>query len=324
MEENKRHLLSVDLLRGIAAFGIVGCHLALSPITDGGWAVRALCDMNVGLFGALSGFLMWERKAIGGTWKDYVLRRCRRLLPIYFTWTVVFLLSGLFFDMIIRHGFNPKLMRVSFWPSAIFLGGTSTHLWFLVCLLYAQIIFKPLSGKMPGWCWFILGMGLVCVAAYNMDNWTCGYLVRLLAFLVTGYGLKDIHEKWNIRYGRLPLVAISLLAVSLTVMAHYMFTSTIPGFIRDWLVAISILMLFIHIGVPMRLRRPCEFIGKTSLPVFLVHPLVAVVTGIIIRKIFSAPFGPAAVAVDWVACWLISFLIAIVLIRLPFTRWCVQ
>ena len=48
----------LDLLRGIAAFGIVGCHLGLSPRTSGGEWVTALCNFNVGLFAAISGFLM--------------------------------------------------------------------------------------------------------------------------------------------------------------------------------------------------------------------------------------------------------------------------
>ena len=51
-------IISLDLLRGIAAFGIVGCHLSLSPRSDGGALVTSLCDFNVGLFAALAGFLM--------------------------------------------------------------------------------------------------------------------------------------------------------------------------------------------------------------------------------------------------------------------------
>ncbi len=49
-------LVSLDLLRGIAAFGIVGCHLSLSPRSEGGALVTSLCDFNVGLFAALAGF----------------------------------------------------------------------------------------------------------------------------------------------------------------------------------------------------------------------------------------------------------------------------
>ena len=57
--------ISLDLLRGIAAFGIVGCHLSLSPRTEGGVLVTSLCDFNVGLFAALAGFLMSGVKGWG-------------------------------------------------------------------------------------------------------------------------------------------------------------------------------------------------------------------------------------------------------------------
>ena len=75
-------IISLDLLRGIAAFGIVGCHLSLSPRSDGGALVTSLCDFNVGLFAALAGFLMTGVK----DWSDYagyIKKRVVRLVPTY-------------------------------------------------------------------------------------------------------------------------------------------------------------------------------------------------------------------------------------------------
>ena len=43
-------IAGIDLLRGVAAFGIVGCHLSLAPRAADGELVTALCDFNVGLF----------------------------------------------------------------------------------------------------------------------------------------------------------------------------------------------------------------------------------------------------------------------------------
>ena len=323
----KGHLIALDLLRGIAAFGIVGCHLALTPMTDGGRAVRALCDMNVGLFAALSGFLMWKQGvavATIATWKDYALRRCHRLLPVYVAWTVLFLLFGLLFDLTVRHGINPKLLKSSFWVSAVFLGGSSTHLWFLICLFYAQIIFNPLFRKMVGLGWLIVGFGLICLAAYNMDNWMCGYFLRLAAFLMTGYGLRDVFGDWHGRYERRQVVAVGIIGVLVSVVGHYALSGIVPVFIRDWLVAVSVLVVFTNLRLPSRWNPLCAYMGKTSLAVFLVHPLVAAMLGLVFRKIFVTPFGALAVAADWVCVWALSFIIAFVLNRLPFTRWCVQ
>ena len=55
-------LIGIDFLRGVAAFGIVGCHLLLAQRTAGGEELlTALCDFNVGLFAAVAGFLMCGR-----------------------------------------------------------------------------------------------------------------------------------------------------------------------------------------------------------------------------------------------------------------------
>ena len=63
--------ISIDFLRGIAAFGIVGCHLSLMPRTDGGALVTSLCDFNVGLFAALAGVLMSGVKESRGSFRRY-------------------------------------------------------------------------------------------------------------------------------------------------------------------------------------------------------------------------------------------------------------
>ena len=83
-------LVSLDLLRGIAAFGIVGCHLSLSPRTEGGALVTSLCDFNVGLFAALAGFLMCGVKG-WCEYASYIKKRVLRLVPTYLFWSVVFL-----------------------------------------------------------------------------------------------------------------------------------------------------------------------------------------------------------------------------------------
>ena len=70
-------LIGIDLLRGVAAFGIVGCHLSLAPRTAGGELVTALCDFNVGLFAAVAGFLMCGGKGDAG-WLTYIGKRAKR------------------------------------------------------------------------------------------------------------------------------------------------------------------------------------------------------------------------------------------------------
>lgn len=83
----------LGILRGLSAFGIVGVHLALSPITVAGSRIHALCDMNVGLFAAISGFLMYA-SLHKETFAAYVKKRSARLIPVYLVWTIIFILFG--------------------------------------------------------------------------------------------------------------------------------------------------------------------------------------------------------------------------------------
>ena len=146
----KKHYPSIALLRGIAAFGIVACHLNLGEISDTGWKVRQLCDMNVGLFAALSGFMMLHLS--DSSWGAYANRRLRRLLPIYFVWTLVYVVFGFIFDFLVRHGINPKWSNSYYIVDVIFSGGISSHLWFIAYLLYVQLVFCAFVRivKIPG------------------------------------------------------------------------------------------------------------------------------------------------------------------------------
>lgn len=73
MERN----VGIDVLRGIAAFGIVGCHLLLLPMSNAGRLLTSCCDMNVGVFAALSGYLM--AVSLKGAWVDYICKRVFRV-----------------------------------------------------------------------------------------------------------------------------------------------------------------------------------------------------------------------------------------------------
>ena len=100
----------------------------------------ALCDFNVGLFAAVSGFLMCGSKG-GDGWLEYVGKRARRLLPTYFFWSAVFILATVTFDLLLDGGrLNPKYGTWTFWGKVVFAGDASTHLWFLACLFYVQVL----------------------------------------------------------------------------------------------------------------------------------------------------------------------------------------
>ena len=157
----------IDLLRGIAAFGIVGCHLSLAPRTGGGCLITALCNFNVGLFATVAGFLMYGGRR-DGSWLEYVGKRAKRLLPTYFFWSAAFIVATSAFDLLLDGGrLNPKYGTVSFWGKVIFAGDAATHLWFLICLFYAQVALRQ-------------------VLAHCGDKWHGVILVGIGGMLVSG------------------------------------------------------------------------------------------------------------------------------------------
>lgn len=309
----KLRVAGIDLLRGIAAFGIVGCHLSLSPRTAGGAWVTCLCDFNVGVFAAVAGFLMAKAKsgARGGeTFHDYVWKRVKRLLPTYFFWSVVFIVATSAFDLILDGGhLNPKYGTCAYWLRVIFLGDAATHLWFLACLLYAQILLQAFSTlPVGGGVWILLGLALI-VPVDLVGNWFCLYPLRLFAFLVTGYGLGRLDIKLS------PFVSGGLTVLGLS--TYVLLGGMVPAFISGWVVTIPLLLFFTSLSSNGRVASVAGVLGSTSMGVYLVHPLITRALSVVWVRIFSTPFGVLPVLSEWLLAWAVAFVAAFVLLRLP-------
>lgn len=312
MESGERHL-GLELLRGIGAFGIVGCHLALLPMTKAAWMARALCDMNVCLFAALSGYFLADgelRRAKGGEeglW-TYILRRAKRLLPPYLIWSFAYIVLGRIFDIVVQHQLDPRLSTIDFWLTVLFAGNASTHLWFIVCLFYAQVLLKALTTAatfVNGFVWFFAGLAIV-VWASNNSCWFEAYPLRLMGALTAGYGIRTT-------MGKRITPTSSFLgagAVVCGVAAYYALHGVVRAFILDWGLAMLFLMVAASCKLHHRLDGLALFLGRTSLDVFLVHPLFAALLGIGFRKIASKPYGLAVFIADWVLVWAASLVFA--------------
>ena len=300
----------IELLRGLAAFGIVGCHLSLSPRTELGYGVGSFCDMNVGLFAAFSGFLMSAK----GGWLDYVRRRIRRLVPIYAVWTVFFILFGFIFDCFVRHGLNPKWCQEDYIWRVVLLGNAATHLWFLACLLYAQVISSALFRTLkdfPRWVWLVAGFVVVTISSASGDFFH-RYFLRLFGFLLTGYGLDAL-----VGFRRRFPLWVLLMTVAGTALLHGLGSGLLSGFVLDWILVVPLLLLCVgrvddgnawYVAVS-------QWLGETSFGVFLIHPAVTVAIGLLVRRLTPAPYGANWVLADWLASWGLTFALVILMRR---------
>lgn len=318
----KDRCVGIDLLRGIAAFGIVGCHLSLSPRTVGGDLVTALCNFNVGVFAAVSGFLMYGGK-LESDWLAYVKKRAKRLLPTYLLWSVVFVLAIAVFDLLFDGGVNPRYRTLGFWERVILTGGSSPHLWFLVCLFYAQALLRPFlkvdGANWYGVAWIVLG-GFVIAASVAMDNWFGLYPLRLLAFVMTGYGLGCCYHAGSLDFfvKRRQLAWCTAMGI---LVAHVMARRFVPGFMRDWIAVCPVLMAFLCVFPNgARITRTAEALGATSMGVYLIHPLITRGLSVIVAHFAYSPYTAQVVICDWILAWMFAFIAAVVLRRVPIVK----
>lgn len=315
-------LISLDLLRGIAALGIVGCHLSLSPRTEGGALVTSLCDFNVGLFAALAGFLMSGVK----DWCDYagyIKKRVVRLIPTYLFWSVVFLSFTAAFDLLLDGGrIHPRYFSGEFWVSVLFRGGSAAHLWFLACLLYAQILMALPFGKFKsewhGVIWIIIG-GAALYGAVRIGGWYGTYPLRLFAFLMTGYGIRLLVIP-NI--DKIKRFSGLILAVAVTALGlHVAMRGVVPGFYKDWVAVFPVLVGVASVEVKsIRVGKVAAVLGATSMGVYLLHPLVTRGLSVVITRQIAAPYSASVVGGEWVVAWGISMVAAVVMLRLPVVK----
>lgn len=314
--------ISLDLLRGIAAFGIVGCHLSLSPRTEGGALVTSLCDFNVGLFAALAGFLMCGVKG----WREYasyIKKRVLRLVPTYLFWSIVFLAFTAAFDLMLDGGrIHPRYFTGEFWLSVLFRGGSAAHLWFLACLFYAQVLMALLFGKFnrqwQGVLWVIIG-GVVLYGAVRIGGWYGTYPFRLFAFLMTGYGIRLLVIP-NI--DKIKRFSGLILAVAVTALGlHVAMRGVVPGFYRDWVAIFPVLVGVASVEVKsVRVRKVAAVLGATSMGVYLVHPLVTRGLSFLVTRQVAAPYSASVVIGEWVVAWGISMVGAVLMLRMPVLR----
>lgn len=315
-------IAGIDLLRGVAAFGIVGCHLSLAPRTAGGELVTALCDFNVAMFAAVAGFLMCGRR--GGGWLEYVGKRAKRLLPTYFFWSVVFIVATSVFDLLLDGGhLNPKYGTVSFWGKVIFAGDAATHLWFLVCLFYVQVVLHPIfvccGGKWHGLMWIGIGGLLVC-GSVMLSGWFGRYPLRLMAFLTTGYGIGCCFRSGvfdGISKCRWCVWCVMFLMLALYVLLG----DRVPPFIKAWFTVGPVLLAFVMMDIKgNRFMKVATVLGATSMGVYLIHPLITRGLSVFVTRLFQPPYSAPIVLAEWLLAWAVSLTAAYVLGRMPIVR----
>lgn len=304
---------AIEIVRGIAALFIVGCHLNLTPRTPLGYFMTHYCDMFVGVFGAISGFLlaMSLEKGMGNQGVSVaamIKRKMARLLPIYFTWTAVYVVFGVVFDFVFDGAIGSKFYSKSNWMSFIFCGGASCHLWYIAALFYISVLYivcwRSFSFVRKPLFWLVASV-LLLIVAVNWHSFWGYYFVRLAAFMALGafvnlyqHRLRSCSPWWAMLW----FIAVVLLHPFSPVHAVY----------GDFLVSFVLFVLITNPlveGACMRFytnRSVVRYMSEASLGVFLVHPIFCAGVGTFLRRVFPSPYGISCIAIDWVICYVLA------------------
>ena len=310
-------LYGIDILRGIAAFGIVGCHLLTEPRTAAGSAILHFCGMNVAVFAVLAGYFTHILpEGLGASLRH----RLGRLVPIYVLWTLVFLFVQFILKMVHHEGLA-QYGQIGFWISVVFKGyGSGGYLWFIIALIYTQvmalfILRKPVSIVVP----LMLaasGIGLSILMPYW--NGHGHFMFRLFGFVWLGIALRRVsYGTWRL-YGVGALFALIL---------HVALQSWVHPTLRDLLVSVPLCLFAARLPTCFatpRISAVARFLGKTSLGVYLMHPLTARLGNVLLEHVFAAPYGPGVVLLDWLLAWVGALGLAAVFCSIPATRRFVQ
>ena len=308
----------IACLRGIAAFFIVGCHLGLSPRTAPGESVTWFCDMNVGLFAAISGFLLaytFEREE-DLTLRGYLKRRIVRLLPLYAFWTGFYLCASLVFSLVLK-GQCPsgKYTNPHVWIDVVFWGGASCHLWFIASLFYAQMFYAlvlMICRRMPGIYlpFAVLSIAIVFCSTLGQE-FVLAYPCRLFGFVALGIAIYGFFKRKKLA------LKIALPLLIFGVAFHCFSAQWVHGFLRDWVLVAAIMLVFARKEMPACGGEVSAILSRCSLGVFLIHPFFAAGLAAFVARYITSPYGIGVVLVDWLCVYALALTTTFLLLRMP-------
>lgn len=319
----------LDWLKGIAAIFIVGCHVTLSPRTPAAEWTTHFCNTFVGVFAAVSGFLLSasleKKRGMGGE----IARRFRRLLPIYVFWSVFYVFFSLSLCLFEHNpGKIERLKDIHYWISVLFQGGASCHLWYIASLFYGSILVVLLNAVSPilmrnGVLLLCLGGTITMLSTcFGKAHWAI-YDLRLLGFVLTGcaiYGMKGKSVVVYLQSRQLILWVILALALAL----HCVLDSFLPRFVRDWFVVVPILLLAARASLRNAGEKfsngRCYSLLEYSLGIYLWHPLLAAFACRFVSRFFSSPFGVCPLLLCWIGVWIGAVFLTGISRRIPFFK----
>jgi exopolysaccharide production protein ExoZ len=272
-------LNSIQILRGIAAFGVVLYHAALwiSPLPrfDIGAA-------GVDLFFVISGFIMVyaSDRLFGrpGAARHFLVRRMIRIIPLYW---------GLTTAMVLWHGFPPNLLGSYFFiplnrGPILTVGWTLNYEMMFYCLfavaiaLHRRAAVATLSITLVALALIPQAFGIALPMPWK--DWTSPLLLEFVFGMIVGSAFCD---GWRLR----PAISCVMVLLAGTMIAVAQFQGLVDSRVTSdfarpftWgtgaaLIVAALALTDTRREVPL-LLEPAITIGDASYALYLCHPIV--------------------------------------------------
>lgn len=307
----------LNVLRLIAAFGIVGCHINMRPMTPAGNAIVHYTDMCVCIFAMVSGFLLANSlpkvREVGLC--SYMKAKASRLLIPYAFWTLFYLGIKIVLDLVTKGVFTPSMMQLTRWYWIVCWGTAAAHLWYLVSLFYATLFFALLTTLVPKIHSMLPAMLFIGCSFWVSRGWGgfySWYPIRLMAFVCCGlllYLHKDSLQKGRVWFW------IGFFVAS--IVFHF-FGRHVWITVKDALVAVPLILVFMR--MPSAAHSSLQSVCDCSFGIYLVHVALAFGIGEVVRHFAPTPRTVFWVLGDWTLVFVISLIVVLCLRRVALFR----
>jgi peptidoglycan/LPS O-acetylase OafA/YrhL len=343
-------LLGVDLLKGLAAYGVVVIHsLGRQPRTAATESfVGLFLGFSVPYFLAVSLFLTSGKLLSTGP-QGFLRGRVERLIIPYLVWTAIF--------VAVRSALYAATGRAgdlrSLWGSplpVLFLGVASAQLYFIPLLFVGELlavalvsalgdrlrrpaVVVPLAGAALAVCWLDTLRRSPALKDPSLSPWTrlalneASYAVWCVPYLALAllFQLGPVRRRLEtLPTGLVPLLAAAAVAVDVSGQVPGV-EEFLPYTVREVFVAFGALGFAVAASRFLEPRAWVESLSACAYGIYLVHPLVIEVFEQAIARtgpLRSLVVTPPVIATFATACFLIAWLFVAQTIRVAFlARW---
>ncbi|TVP62272.1 MAG: acyltransferase [Nodularia sp. (in: Bacteria)] len=334
---NKQRFLGIDLCRGIAAFAVILVHSGDEtwgiPVSDRALQFRFLFYFAVPFFLATSFFFL-TRNLSKNINLDFLVVKLQRIFIPYIFWSIFYLfLRTLFFFFTNQ---TDRLNQLAQDPlSIIFFGGASYHLYFLpllfsgtlLLILFRKIIKQQnatqlmliifiisiilnevigLSGNL-----FKLNPNIAFSGLLNLLNTNVIYypvvrfLLVQLAWILNclPYFCMAVilnHLLLKIKLSVFKNGGVFLLFASIFIYVNFIGETFILNELSKIIIAFSLLLVGICLSTHFKESSIIENLGNCSFGIYLIHPIVKKIIGIILT--FAVPQVTSQITVVSMLC----------------------